>query len=579
MKEPKLYSPRILVVDDEQAILNEFQEILCPAIDSGELEHKLEDRGAKLFGKTCLRPSAASFELVLCHQGDEAVEKVRAGVEENKPFAVAFLDVRMPPGPNGVWTAEHIRALDADIQIVIVTAYSDVDPLDISRRVSPTDKLLYIQKPFHPHEIRQFASALGAKWLAERQLRKQAAELERSNEQLRHEVEEHKRTEQKRQLLSHAIMSTDDSVYITDMENKIVFVNKAFCETYGYEEEEVIGKDGNIVWKETHPSTDTRKNFRAVSGWEVGFYHKRKDGSEFPVSLSRSVIKDENGNEIALVGIARSISERILAEDELRTANQKLAKQNRLKSEFDTVVSEELSASLIALKDIICDAMKGAPGRISPRLQENLELAEKDINRLRRIVGDFFDISKIDARKMKLELTELNLCSVVSEVVGALSPFAAERHIELESFLPDSELVVNADRNRIMQALTNLINNAIESTPSNGRISVRAKDIGNRIAVEVEDNGPSIESNETDKIFSRFAQIKKQVHSGKEKDFALGLPIAKELVEMHGGCIWAQSGDGQGNNLCFTLPKAGIQEEVSLEVKAGEGLYGNCTRQ
>jgi PAS domain S-box-containing protein len=135
----------------------------------------------------------------------------------------------------------------------------------------------------------------------------------------------HKKMEKKVQLLSGAIMSTVDSIYITDMENKIVFVNKAFCETYGYQEQDVIGKDSSILWIEKLHGKGSRSVFHVVSGARtVGFYHKRKDGSIFPVSLSRSIIKDSAGNSIAVVGVVRDIADHIVMEDELRTANQKL---------------------------------------------------------------------------------------------------------------------------------------------------------------------------------------------------------------------------------------------------------------
>ena len=140
----------------------------------------------------------------------------------------------------------------------------------------------------------------------------------------------HKTVEKKLQLLSGAVMSTDDSVYITDMQGRIIFVNKAFCNTYGYEEQEIIGKNSAVLWIGKHQNENTRSVFqtRTVgSSWEVGFYHKRKNDSVFPVSLSRSTIKDSNGNEVAIVGVARDISERIFIEDELRTENQNLKKQ------------------------------------------------------------------------------------------------------------------------------------------------------------------------------------------------------------------------------------------------------------
>ncbi len=140
----------------------------------------------------------------------------------------------------------------------------------------------------------------------------------------------HKIIEKKLQLLSGAIMSTDDSVYITDMQGSIIFVNKAFCNTYGYQEQEIIGKNSTVLWIGKQQTENTRSVFQTRtigSSWEVGFYHKRKDDSVFPVSLSRSTIKDSNGNEVAIIGVARDISERILIEDELRTENQNLKKQ------------------------------------------------------------------------------------------------------------------------------------------------------------------------------------------------------------------------------------------------------------
>jgi PAS domain S-box-containing protein len=376
-------------------------------------------------------------------------------------------------------------------------------------------------------------------------------------------VIKHRKTEEKVQLLSGAIMSTDDSVYITDMENKIIFVNKAFCETYGYDEEDVIGKDSNILWIGKSQSKDTRSVFQIVrSAWEVGFYHKRKDGSVFPVSLSRSIIKDPRGNEVAVVGVVRDISDRILMEDELRGANQELERRNQLKGELAIAVSEELTALMAESKNVISNAMTSAPRKISSSLKENLESAQKNIDSARGIISDFLEVSNIDADRVKLEMTELSLRSVVSEVIETLSPLAAERGVELESSVPDYELVVNADRDKITQALTNLVSNSINSVPSNSHVKVWVKDLDNEITVEVEDDGPSIEGSEPNKIFNRFAQIRKQFRAGKE-ELSLALPIAKELVEMHGGWIWAEDRDGRGNSYCFILPKHGVDSAVA----------------
>ena len=159
--------PRILIVDDEQNVLNAYRQVLA---DKEKIAppgaNRLDELESKLFKMSPQGPSLPAFDLCLCRQGPEAIAAVQESIAQGSPFAVAFLDVRMPPGPDGVWTAAQIRALDPWINIVIVTAYSDLSPMEINQKVQPPDRLLYMQKPFHTHEIQQFALALSAKWQA-----------------------------------------------------------------------------------------------------------------------------------------------------------------------------------------------------------------------------------------------------------------------------------------------------------------------------------------------------------------------------------------------------------------------------
>lgn len=169
--------PRILIVDDEQSILNAYRHVLAGNQGETASPPRLDDLESKLFpesNKTFVFPS---FDLCFCRQGHEAVETVRTA--SGSPFAVAFIDIRMPPGRDGVWTASQIRALDPWVNIVIVTAFSDQNPAEINRAVQPADRLLYMQKPFHSHEIQQFALALSAKWQAERELSATNQQLDR----------------------------------------------------------------------------------------------------------------------------------------------------------------------------------------------------------------------------------------------------------------------------------------------------------------------------------------------------------------------------------------------------------------
>src|SRR6202021_2429926 len=143
-----------------------------------DMFHNLRER---LFSKAMqdqlvkgVSSSDTSFTPVFCDGAEAAVAAVRGALAADDPFAVAFLDMRMPPGPDGVWAAARIRELDPAIEIVICTAYSDVDPAEVGSIVPPEEKLSYLQKPFHPHEIRQMTISLASKWRAEHRIVKLA---------------------------------------------------------------------------------------------------------------------------------------------------------------------------------------------------------------------------------------------------------------------------------------------------------------------------------------------------------------------------------------------------------------------
>jgi len=175
MADPNRAPIRVLVVDDEAEIRDAYRQIFSEP-EPGAQNDARRKLGAKLFGgdeprKVERLPNGAlTFDAEYCDGAEAAVEAVKKALDAKQPFAVAFLDMRMPPGPDGVWAAGRIRELDPAIEIAVCTAYSDVDPCEIGGRVPPEDKLSYLQKPFHPHEVRQMAIALASKWRAERHL-------------------------------------------------------------------------------------------------------------------------------------------------------------------------------------------------------------------------------------------------------------------------------------------------------------------------------------------------------------------------------------------------------------------------
>ncbi len=166
---------RVLVVDDEAGLHDAYREILCPADTPAQAARgdSMQEMRARLFpavAASAAPRARARFELTSCLGAEAAVEAVRDAVAARKPFAVIFLDMRMPPGRDGAWAAEQIRALDEEVSICLCSAYSDVDTEELSSRIAPEDKFFFLAKPFHPQEVRQMALALGHKWRAERRI-------------------------------------------------------------------------------------------------------------------------------------------------------------------------------------------------------------------------------------------------------------------------------------------------------------------------------------------------------------------------------------------------------------------------
>lgn len=169
---------RVLIVDDEDALRRAYQDALAPLPARDTTTSSLE---AELFGAGAPVSAAPHYNVTLCSQGEEAVLCVQEALANGRPYGVAFIDIRMPPGIDGVETACRIRQLDPHVNIVIVTGFSDADVPEIAARVKPADKLFYMSKPLQVAEIRQQAAALSARWSSDsemlRSLRQQNDEL------------------------------------------------------------------------------------------------------------------------------------------------------------------------------------------------------------------------------------------------------------------------------------------------------------------------------------------------------------------------------------------------------------------
>src|SRR6266568_1251861 len=193
---------RILLIDDMQAIHDDFRKILMP---KAQQHAELSAVAAAMFGEEP-KAAAATFEVDSAYQGQEGLAKVQAGLKADRPYALAFVDMRMPPGWDGLETIEHLWHADPRLQIVICTAFTDHAWGDVIARLDARDRLLILKKPFDAIEVRQLASALTAKWEMARQAAAQLTRLEeavlertgeitRTNEALQAQIVERKQLE------------------------------------------------------------------------------------------------------------------------------------------------------------------------------------------------------------------------------------------------------------------------------------------------------------------------------------------------------------------------------------------------
>ncbi|HYL71089.1 MAG TPA: diguanylate cyclase, partial [Candidatus Dormibacteraeota bacterium] len=185
---------RVLIVDDNRAIHEDFIKILG---GDGDGNSELLEAERLLLGEPAATDARPRFEIDTALQGQEGVARVRQALKDERPYAMAFIDMRMPPGWDGLETIQHLWALDPHVQVVICSAHSDYDWTEVVARLDHSDKLLVIKKPFEPIEVLQCANALTRKWENERILRRQVEHLEHvveartqgleaANKQLRH---------------------------------------------------------------------------------------------------------------------------------------------------------------------------------------------------------------------------------------------------------------------------------------------------------------------------------------------------------------------------------------------------------
>jgi two-component system sensor histidine kinase BarA len=250
----------------------------------------------------------------------------------------------------------------------------------------------------------------------------------------------------------------------------------------------------------------------------------------------------------------QTLEERVLQRTrELQTANDKLLELDRLKSMFVSIVSHELRTPMTSIKGYVENMLDGLTGGLNEKQSRSLERVKHNIDRLTRMINELLDLSKIEAGRMELRLAPVSLMDVAADVVESYQAGARAKSIVLRAGSLQSIPLVNGDADKLHRILTNLVHNAIKFTPQGGEIRVQARITdGAYVELSVIDSGCGISPEERDKVFDKFYWS--ESIPVEARGAGLGLAIAKNLVELHGGTIQVESAAGEGSRFSFTIP-------------------------
>jgi PAS domain S-box-containing protein len=363
--------------------------------------------------------------------------------------------------------------------------------------------------------------------------------------------------------LSSILSSIDDAVLVTDRMGLFVAARVPGDGSAGmHPAPDWIGHTFRDIFPPT-VSTLFEAAFTAVQATnrvEQFDYSVPADASDVWYNAKVSPLKDMHRAFAGVTIVARDITARKQAEDQLRLASLAADAASRAKSDLLAGMSHELRTPLTAIIGYAEILFYEYFGTVNDRQKQQLDVILQCSRHLLDLINDILDISKIESGKTELELSRVRISTLITHTIVLLKETAARRRVRIETNIPPelADVQITIDERRVKQVLFNLISNAVKFTPEGGSIEVGMISRDGSLAISVSDTGIGIPRGELERIFESFYQIKgRPTAAAKGQGSGLGLSLARQIVELHGGRLWAESeGDGMGSRLTFTLPMA-----------------------
>ncbi|HEY2389141.1 MAG TPA: PAS domain S-box protein [Candidatus Binatia bacterium] len=354
--------------------------------------------------------------------------------------------------------------------------------------------------------------------------------------------------EQSRALLAAIVEASDDAIVSKTLEGRITSWNAGAERIFGYTAAEAVGRSIELIIP-TERLDEEREILRRIRrGERVEHFEtvrRAKDGHLLDVDLSISPVRDEVGTIIGASKIARDISERKRAELER-------AENDRRKDEFLAILAHELRNPLAPVRNAA--RYLRLKGPTDPELRRPVDMIERQVAQMARLIDDLLDVSRISRGTLELRRERVAASEIVDAAVDACQDDIQAKGHRLRIELPTAPIELDADRERLIQVLSNLIGNAVKYTPAGGRITLRVEaEPPSTFIVTVKDDGIGIPPGKLTEIFDLFARVDQSLE--RQGGLGIGLTLARQLVELHGGTIEARSeGVGCGSELVVKLP-------------------------